>query len=80
MRIPRDLSGPSLARSLALLGYTVTRQSGSHIRLTTTRRGEHHITVPNHDPLKIGTLSAIIKDVAAHEGIDVQELIPRLFS
>jgi predicted RNA binding protein YcfA (HicA-like mRNA interferase family) len=51
MRLPRDLSGPELVRRLGKLGYVATRQSGSHVRLTTQEHGEHHITVPNHDPL-----------------------------
>lgn len=59
MRIPRDLSGADLVERLGRLGYEVTRQSGSHVRLTTHARGEHHITVPKHDPLRIGTLAAI---------------------
>jgi hypothetical protein len=29
--------------------------AGSHLRLTTDQNGQHHITIPNHDPLKIGT-------------------------
>ena len=36
MRLPRDLSGSDLAQSLRKLGYSVTRQTGSHLRLTTT--------------------------------------------
>ena len=35
MRLPRDLSGQELARALRRLGYEVTRQRGSHIRVTT---------------------------------------------
>ena len=35
MKIPRDLSGSELIKRLKKLGYTPTRQSGSHIRLTT---------------------------------------------
>jgi predicted RNA binding protein YcfA (HicA-like mRNA interferase family) len=66
MRIPRDIGGHDLIKLLGTYGYTVTRQTGSHIRLTTAQNGQHHITVPNHSPLKIGTLSAIISDVAAH--------------
>lgn len=58
MKLPRDLSGPVLIRLLAKLGYAVTRQTGSHVRLTTLERGEHHITIPTHDPLRIGTLAA----------------------
>lgn len=79
MRVPRDLSGAELIRRLGRLGYAVTRQSGSHIRLTTSENGEHHVTVPNHDSLRIGTLSAILVAVAAHFGIDRDVLLKRLF-
>ncbi len=79
MRLPRDLSGQALARSLSALGYRVTRQTGSHLRLTTSERGEHHITVPKHDPLRIGTLAGIPADVAAHFGLTRDELLEQLF-
>ncbi len=59
MNLPRDLTGLQLVKHLTVLGYEVTRQSGSHIRVTTLQQGEHHLTIPAHDPLKIGTLSAI---------------------
>ncbi len=49
------------------------------MRLTTKANGEHHITVPNHDPLRLGTLSAILGTVAAHHGIDRDQLLKRLF-
>jgi len=48
MRLPRDLSGSDLAQSLRKLGYSITRQTGSHLRLTTHEHGEHHLTVPQH--------------------------------
>ncbi len=35
MRLPRDIDGAQLARALSVLGYQVTRQKGSHIRVTT---------------------------------------------
>jgi len=79
MRVPRDLSGSDLIRRLVRMGYGVTRQSGSHVRLTTAENGEHHVTVPNHDPLRLGTLSAILGAVAAHHGLDRDELLKRLF-
>ncbi len=44
MKLPRDISGDELAKSLESLGYQVTRQTGSHMRLTTTEGGEHHVT------------------------------------
>ena len=80
MRIPRDLSGSDLVQALSSLGYSVTRQSGSHLRLTTTEHGEHHLTVPKHDALRLGTLAAILADVADHFGMSRSELVERLFS
>ena len=79
MKLPRDLSGADLVRQLARLGYVVTRQTGSHVRLTTQDRGEHHVTIPNHDPLRIGTLATILAAVAGHHGISREELLNRLF-
>ena len=79
MKLPRNISGPELARLLKKLGYQITRQTGSHLRLTTTDRGQHHVTIPNHDPIKVGTLSGILGDVARHFEINRDELIQRLF-
>lgn len=80
MKVPRDLSGKDLAQAMRSLEYRVTRQEGSHIRLTTTLDGEHHITVPAHDPLKIGTLSGIFTDLQSHHRLSRQELLRRLFA
>ena len=79
MRLPRDISGQDLVRYLKKFGYEVTRQTGSHIRLTTLQLGEHYITIPNHDPLTIGTLSSILSDVAVHFQLSKEEFIKELF-
>jgi predicted RNA binding protein YcfA (HicA-like mRNA interferase family) len=79
MRFPRDISGERLTKALKVFGYSTTRQTGSHIRLTTQDRGEHHITVPNHDPLRIGTLAGILDDVAGHFEITRDDLLEKLF-
>lgn len=79
MRLPRDLSGSDLAHILRRLGYSITRQAGSHLRLTTTEHGEHHITISQHSPLRIGTLSAILTDVAAHFELTREQLHQQLF-
>jgi predicted RNA binding protein YcfA (HicA-like mRNA interferase family) len=50
MRLPRDVDGRQLAILLRRYGYDVTRQTGSHNRLTTQLGGEHHITIPAHNP------------------------------
>ena len=49
MKLPRDISGNQLIKNLKPLGYIVTRQTGSHIRLSTEQNGQHHITIPQHD-------------------------------
>jgi predicted RNA binding protein YcfA (HicA-like mRNA interferase family) len=79
MKLPRDVSGASLVRALARLGYRVTRQSGSHIRLTCEQPTQHHVTIPNHDSLRVGTLAAILSDVAAHHAMGREALLERLF-
>ena len=80
MKLPRDLSGADLVKALARLGYEVSHQTGSHIRLTTQRNGEHHVTVPAHDSIKVGTLNAILRDVAEHADLSREELLIELFS
>ena len=79
MKLPRDISGLGLARRLRPYGYDVTRRVGSHMRLTTRERGEHHITIPAHDELRVGTLDYILASVARHFGVDRQELELKLF-
>jgi len=79
VRLPRDLSGEELAALLRRYDYEVTRQTGSHMRLTTTRGGEHHVTIPHRKSLRVGTLSAILRDVAEHLKIPRQTLLETLF-
>jgi predicted RNA binding protein YcfA (HicA-like mRNA interferase family) len=79
LRLPRDLSGEELAVLLGRYGYEVTRQTGSHMRLTTTQGGEHHITIPRHESLRVGTLNAILRDVAEHLDVPRQTLLTTLF-
>ena len=78
MRLPRDVSGPQLVKALAALGYEPTRQKGSHIRVTTQRDGENHEVIPYHHPIKAGTLSSILKRIAAHHGIALDDLLKML--
>jgi predicted RNA binding protein YcfA (HicA-like mRNA interferase family) len=75
MKLPRDIDANQLAQALKQLGYQTTRQTGSHIRLTTQENGEHNITVPNHSPIKIGTLNAILRDVGEHFAMNRDQLL-----
>ena len=79
MKIPRDLSGIQLIKKLDRLGYQVTRQTGSHIRLSCNTPTQHHLTIPNHNPLRLGTLSSILGDIATHLKISRDDLAQRLF-
>jgi predicted RNA binding protein YcfA (HicA-like mRNA interferase family) len=80
VKLPRDVSGEDLAHRLARLGYAVTRQTGSHLRLT-RRAGsdEHHLTIPRHSSLRIGTLANILRDVAEQVEMSRDELLEKLF-
>ena len=81
MKLPRDLSGVEVARRLARhYGYRVTRSRGSHMTVTLTAEGEQHqVTVPRHRDVRIGTLDAIIADVAAFLGLPKQVVRDTLF-
>lgn len=79
MKLPRDISGAELIRALKKLGYEQTRQTGSHVRLT--RRignGEFHLTIPEHSPLRVGTLHSILTQVAVQSGKTLEELLQSL--
>jgi hypothetical protein len=47
--------------------------------LTTLEHGEHLVTIPRHDSLRVGTLAAILTDIASHVGRSRDELLARLF-
>ena len=80
MKLLRDISASELIKLLKIYGYSVVRQSGSHIRLTTFQNGQHHLTVPNHDSINLGTLSSIIGDVAEHFKKSKQEIASSIFN
>ncbi len=79
MKLPRDLSGADLIKALGRAGYRVTRHTGSHATLTADAPSQHHVTVPLHDALKVGTLAGILNEVAAHLKISREQLLEKLF-
>ncbi|MEP7197194.1 MAG: type II toxin-antitoxin system HicA family toxin [Saprospiraceae bacterium] len=80
MRIPRDLSGLELIKLLHKYGYNISKQRGSHIKITTQENGEHHLAIPNHNPLKIGTLNGIITKVSNHFSLTKNQVLENLFN
>ena len=66
MKLPRDIHGRELVAVLCRdWGYRVVHQAGSHIILETDTPAHHRVSVPAHKPLRIGTLNAILRSVAA---------------
>jgi predicted RNA binding protein YcfA (HicA-like mRNA interferase family) len=78
MKVPVNLYGRELVKRLERLGYVNVRQEGSHITCTTQEGGEHHAYIPDHKPLKVPTLRRILKDIAAHFGMSLVELMKQL--
>ena len=66
MKLPRDVGGTTLVKTLRRMGYEKVRQRGSHIRITTQEGGEHHEVIPLHYPIRAKTLSSILKSIARH--------------
>ena len=71
MKLPRDVSGPEAVKALRRLGFMVTRQDGSHIRLS---KGGLHVTVPNHRTLLPKTLQSVLRQA----NITVEKFVENL--
>ena len=79
MKIPRDLSGRDLAAVLIRdFGYVRVHQEGSHMILQTEVPSHHRMSVPDHHPLRIGTLNGILRAVASHKGIQKESILDRM--
>jgi len=80
LKLPRDLDGKRLAALLRPYGYEITRQTGSHIRLTSPLKGrEHHITIPAHRVLSVGTLHGILRETATYLEMELASFLNELF-
>ena len=79
MKVPRNLSAVDLENALRReFCYEITRRMGSHRRLVTQTGGEDHLTIPWHDPLRVGALRAILGQVMEHRGVTLEALLRRL--
>lgn len=79
MRLPRDLSGRELAAALErTFGYKRVHQAGSHIILQVEVPRHHRLAVPDHRPLRIGTLNAILRAVSDSQGLSKDDVLRRL--
>ena len=79
MKVPRDLSGAQLIKVLCRdWGYREVHQEGSHVILQTETPSHQRLSVPQHNPLRVGTLNAIVRAVATPKGVDRQPLLDSL--
>jgi predicted RNA binding protein YcfA (HicA-like mRNA interferase family) len=76
MKLPRDLCGQSLVKHLSKhWAYRQVHQVGSHIILQTELPSSHRVAIPAHNPLRIGTLNAILASVASHKNVAKEEIL-----
>lgn len=79
MKTPRDVSGERLATVLCRhWGYRRVHQVGSHIVLETDTPSHQRIAVPAHNPLRLGTFVSIVKAVARHKAVPVDDILASL--
>jgi predicted RNA binding protein YcfA (HicA-like mRNA interferase family) len=72
------MSADDLIKLLKHHGYLPTRQTGSHVRMTCdSEKGTHHLTIPKHGTLRVGTLNQILSDVASYLGKSKEDLFWR---
>ena len=74
MKLPRSVSGERLVRTLQQVGYSIIRQRGAMSGFSIR---DHRFTVslvPLHNPLKTGTLHAILAEVALMRSMTLESL------
>jgi predicted RNA binding protein YcfA (HicA-like mRNA interferase family) len=79
VKLPRNVSGYALVKILEkYFGYRLVHQVGSHVILVTDVPRHHRIAIPAHDSLRLGTLNAVLRAVAAAKNIDKSEILRKL--
>ena len=79
MKIPRDVSGRHLADVLCRRWqYRKVHQAGSHIILETSEPKHQRIAIPDHNPVRLGTFSSILRAVAQQKGVGRDAIITSL--
>jgi len=79
MKLPRNISGDQLADHLCRhWEYARITQVGSHIMLRTETPSRSKQVIPAHTPMRIGTFSKILTQVAEHKHVSREEILRNL--
>ena len=79
MKVPRDVSGTHLANVLCRRWqYAKVHQVGSHIILETSEPTHQRLAIPEHDPVRLGTLISTLRTVAQHKSVTRDAIIASL--
>ena len=79
MKLPRDLKGSDLAKALCRdWGYRIVHREGSNLILQTEIPSHRRISIPDHNPIRLGTLNSILRLVARHKGTEREDILRSL--
>lgn len=72
-KVPSDLNGRQVRKVFERAGFVVTRQKGSHMVMYRPEP-KARLVVPDHDPIRVGTLRQLISD----SGMTVEQFLALL--
>jgi len=79
MKLPRNVKGGDLVKALCRdWNYRIVHQEGSHVILETEVPFHQRIPIPDHNPIRIGTLNSILRLVARHKGVEREDILRSL--
>jgi predicted RNA binding protein YcfA (HicA-like mRNA interferase family) len=74
-KLYKVLSAKEVVKILENMGFVFKSQTGSHIKMLKIVEGKSYsATVPNHKPIRLGTLSAIYKQILEIPDVDIDKL------
>jgi predicted RNA binding protein YcfA (HicA-like mRNA interferase family) len=75
-KIPSDVIASELIKKLGKIGWVVISQKGSHVKLK--KDNKQPLIIPNHKPIKKGTLKSILEQLSEYTQKTTEEIIQEL--
>lgn len=86
MKFAKQFSAEEFVAALSKLGYEISNRQENHIRLTVTIEDAskeikhiHHLTIPDDDPIRPVTLSAVLGEMTSHHRKSKETIAQLLF-